>query len=323
MTILEHGQVTVDTIVKPKPREWLIEHLSTIGASRSAAAVGKGRFGMTRAKLFDQMTAARDGTLPESIVDKVDVRRGLIMEPVARELMAEHYRMPIIQHDQNCFLYDTDRPWGHALPDGWIADNPVELKVPRPGTVAKCNLSGLIAEWMIQGQHMLAFTGREKIYFGLLDPISVLIHPFEVYRDDAFIKTLDDGEADFFEHVESRTRPEDEGFEDFEIDDPSEAVIVTGDDIAKVGRAYNQLKRLEKEIATSLEATRERLKKLGPGGPKFEVPGVIRVNEVHVSGRASLDKDKVIAKYPHISGDKAFWKYSQPYTQFRTKDLEG
>ena len=170
---------------------WLRNHLSTIGASNAAAVVGKHRF-KTPWKLWHQMDSVLNkGEIPPQLPLSDDLRRGRVFESTARQMLANELQTPVVPHQQDVFVYCDTFAWAHCLPDAWISNTiPVELKVPRPATVAKCNTDGLIDEWHLQCQHTLAVCGQPEMIVALLDPISALLHVAKVRREQSIVGEL-------------------------------------------------------------------------------------------------------------------------------------
>jgi predicted phage-related endonuclease len=303
----------VASVYREHSPAWLAEHLRTIGGSNAGAVLGQSRFKKPW-QVWDAMHGVIvEGKQPSPSRVSDDMRRGAILEPVARLLLAEYLGVPIAEHDQHQFVYRADMPWAHTLPDGWIATKlPVELKVPRPGTVTRCNLQGLIPEWWIQGQHTLALTDQEVCHFGLLDPITCGIHHFEVYRDDAFVSRIMEAEARFFESITAGKRPEEDEADAIE---GGGALLILEDDQAKaIAKAFNSLRAIAKETDESIDEAKAKLRELAAKAAGswegFEVPGVLRVYDRVCGGsegKPCIDADKLKQFYPEAHADKRVW----------------
>lgn len=299
--------------------EWLREHYSTIGGSSAATAIGKGRFKTPR-KLYDQMRGVRDGQIPRVRLSD-DMRRGSVLEPVARQLLAEHHQCSVEEHSQEEFVYNGAYKWAHVLPDGWIAGSPVELKVPRPGTIARCNTEGLIEEWFIQCQHTLAITGTVKCYVGLLDPMTAIIHPFEVDRDNAFIGRIMEAEHRFWDQVCTGNPPDEGPLPDTGELGPARKIL-DSDEVQSAALTYLRLRDIFDDAESAKKAAQVQLVKLAGGAQAWEVPGVLRVYHRPWPGAWRFDTEKAIEKYPDLAKVE-YYKRSAPSRPFKPYDLRG
>lgn len=287
--------------------DWRRIHLATIGGSSAAAALGKARF-RTRQQLWDTMhRVIVEGILPPPIRENDDMRRGNVFERAARDLMADTLGVSIESHDQCRFMFNTDLyPWAHALPDGWIGDHPVELKVPRPQTIAKCNGEGLIEEWWIQAQHTLAVVGAKIMFIGLLDPMSGLIHRFDVRAEPPFIERIMVAERAFYASIIANQRPDavDEG----PPPDPSADIpILQGEEIESLCRAYIRLRGIESAAKKAKERARDDMLEIAGRAEEFFVSGVARCTYKLSEPRPRLD-DRAIEEYhPDVYADDRCW----------------
>lgn len=292
-----------------KPEAWRIKQASTIGGSSAAAVVGESRF-TTRRDLWRKMVDARRGMLAPSHIGD-DLRRGLLLEPLARDLLAEKLGERIREHDQNEFVVDPSKPWAHCLPDGWL--NPkriVELKIPRPGTIARVKTRGMLHEWFVQAQHNLGVTGADVCVFGLLDPITCEVHTENVFRADGYIGDLMVAEAEFFEAVVDNREPCDHAFESPKIEDDGSQeagapVVVDTDEARDLARTLLRLRDARDDAADMFEVFKVRLlDAVGDSTDAVEIPGLDYSSEVAGKFFAGL---RIINREtkPRASFDKA------------------
>lgn len=297
-----------------KPDHWRLEHMRTIGASNAPRIVGKARFKPTKRGLWGLMRDANAGKVPPPLGPSDDLRRGSRFEATALELMAETLQVSVTPHDQDTFVYNPAMPWAHVLPDGWIGTRTAEVKCPRPATVARCNAEGLIPEWWVGRQHTLAVTETDIAYVGILDPISALLHTFEVRRDETFIRGLLDEERRFYESLGDAECPWQDEEQQDEEPMPGK-VILEGEDAVSTATAFARLYRLVKESESMLNDAKARLIALSRNAESFEVPGILRVRHKAQAGSLLFDKEAAIREFPDLKEGR-FYKHAKPSRPF-------
>lgn len=293
---------------------WLAEQASTIGGSSAAAVLSQSRFRTAR-QVWQRMRAARFGELPEPGRISDDMMRGIMLEPLARTLLARELKVPIRPHDQDQFVYAEEYPWAHTLPDGWAGEIPVELKCPRPGTVARCNLAGLLTEWEIQAQHMMAVTHRPRCCVGLLDPITVRIHPFWVELHPEFVRDMMAGEEAFWNTLEAGPPPDEVPTEEAPTD-AGVPLILSSDEAIEAASVFLRLRELENETAEAKELAKGRLREMSGNAASFVVPGIAKIYDRQTAGRRSMDRETIEKLYPAVAADDRIWKTSKPSRTF-------
>lgn len=309
------------TLAREFGPEWRLRQRSTIGSSTAARIMGCSRFPPTVQTLWDQMRSAIvDGQPPEPLRENDDMRRGRIAEPLARTLLAQDLGVPIKPWDQHTFAYNRRFPWAHALPDGTAGEHLIEVKVPRPGTIAKCNLEGLLDEWIIQCQHQMAVCDARVVHVGLLDPITIRLHRIDVPRDDDLIGTMMATESGFWDSIKSGCRPP---YEQSATDDTplSNGCLCLDDEQSlRLATAYMNIRGVREEAEDAEEALKERLIALSLGADAFEFRGIMRATHKASAPSRLFDRDKAIKTYPDLTGD-AFWKAGKVSRPFRVYDL--
>lgn len=300
-----------------KSDEWLLNVRSTIGGSSAAAIVGKARF-KTRHDVYMGIIGARSGQLkPERETD--DLRRGSVFEKVAIEVLADQLNCEIRPHDQDQFVFNPAMPWAHALPDGELPDGGlVEMKVPRPQTIARVRARGLFPEWTIQAIHNATICDRPYTMVGMLDVIAGLCEYIRVERDPDEAARLMAAEEEFWSRyiigdaelpLEVPTGPAPEP----EVGD---IVVLDSPEAQAAADNYCRLRALVDDTDDLLDEAKLRLARLSGctvvgdeitgGPPGFVIPGVLRVNHKSSPGRKTFDKDRAIAKYPDLSAAEFF-----------------
>lgn len=123
-----------------------------IGGSMAADLLGHGYRTIERAVWA--LVREEEGTLP--MVG--DIARGVTMEPVIAAFLAERG-----EHEYPCsFVRHPELPFVGGTPDMYLGDAVVEIKAPRPTTLARILRDGLPKPWIYQLQHYLMITGRPR-----------------------------------------------------------------------------------------------------------------------------------------------------------------
>lgn len=203
-------------MIRRRSPEWMRQQLVTIGSSASGVVAGLSQY-QSRLELYDAMVAAAEGEVTEKELTD-DMRRGLLTEPLHRQLLEDTLGRTVHEHPQDEFMYNAKYPWAHALPDGWLYDIsletppdvqviPVQLKCPRIKSWYDIKLRGIHGYWLIGSQHCLAVTGAPYEYFSVLNVEAMRLLHFPVYRDDELIGALMEIEREFHEQFQRRARP--------------------------------------------------------------------------------------------------------------------
>ena len=192
-----------------RSQHWLLTQASTLGSTAAGVVAGQSRY-QTPCELFDIMQAARAGRIiPKPLTD--DMKRGLRLEPLHRDLLEEETRLPLIDHNQDEFMFHASYPWAHALPDGWMEYDgeivPVQLKCPRGRNWLELKLKGLHGAWLLGTQHSIAVCDVPLEYFSVLNPETLRLIHLPIYRDQALIDDLMGLESAFWEALQEGKRP--------------------------------------------------------------------------------------------------------------------
>ena len=314
--------VSIPVDVPEKSDDWRRKQLFTIGGNAAAAIMGKGY--ISPAQLWDRMHAViREKQLPPPLPVNDDMRRGLVLEPYARHKLGQHYGCTAEPHRQDRFRVSAALPFAHALPDGTITqDRPIELKVPRPGTVARALQTGLPERWRLQAVHTMAVIGGvDWMPVGLLDPISLHLHVFEVATNPTETAALMDVEREFYESILADRRPDDQPVE-LLPQEPGPLPMLTTAEALEAARTWNRLTGLRDDVEEALAGVKAQLIAFGEGVDAWEIQGVLRCYNRPQPGRKTFNKEYVIGKYPDLEADSKAWKLSAPSRPFRTYDLE-
>jgi len=300
--------------------EWLREQLLTIGSTAAGVIANESPYG-TPAELYDSMIRAQEGTLlPTEIND--DMRRGIMTEPLHRQLLEDALGVKVHEHDQDRFLTSEQHPFAHALPDGWILASgeyiPVQLKCPRSRGWHEIKLKGLHSHWLIGTQHSLAITGAAYEHFSVLNvELMRLIH-FPVYRDDELIEQIMKMEQAFYASFLERVRPNEDQQPQLKLPPTDGKVLMLdGDDALDAAQSWVEANNILNDAQSILEEAKTRLKEMMGDATVAELPG-LRVYHIPQAGRKTFDKEKM--KKDGIILDK-YEKQGKPFNTFRVYKL--
>lgn len=309
-----------------KSKKWLSEWNKTIGGSRAPAVLGKSKW-QSRLEVAEQMRMQA----PLAVEDNSDMKRGRLLEPIARKLLREAMGQKVKTHSQNIFLYNPDYPFAHCLPDGWCAGSPIEIKWPRPMNFEKIRMNGLSSDYVIQAQHNIAVTGADKLFFAVCCCVTMDIVLVPVQRDDAFISEMIEKEAEFFELVKSGA-PLDNLIEttatEIEVPEYSGEMVYIADPTAvSAARVYLEADEVYQEAESLRKEAIERLKLAGRNMDAFEIreestgnepTPILRCYNHEQQGRQTFDHKAAVSADPALA---KYYKTGNPFTTFRAYDL--
>lgn len=299
-----------------KSRSWLREYYSTIGASQAATVVGASPWN-SPLDLYETMRNVADGIDPEPIEPNSDMERGNRLEPIAREILAETIG-EIREHDQDEFCYSPMYPFAHALPDGWTKGGSViELKVPRPATIAKLRREGIPRHYLCQVQHQMAVTGTEECVFAALDPVNMDMVIVPVDRDKDLIDQLMEAEQSFVEGVRCGRPPV--VLDDPTIDLPADTGGIVTLDTAEAKQAaqhFLRCKAMLEDAKALTESARQSFIQQLEDREAVKIPGIGKFYHRQTAGRRTFDSAKACKAFPELNDD-TFWKQGKPSRTLR------
>lgn len=304
--------------------DWRFKTAGTIGSSKAAATMGKHRW-HTPLDLYNRLVDAKHhGKAPAALPDSDDLRRGRIFEDVALELLADKYGITVDKHPQDTILMNPEMPWAHATPDGWIGTDIVEVKVPRPATVARCQMQGLIDEWRIQATHEALVAGARITHVAILDPIAAVLHYHPIEVDDGLAEQLLEAESSFYNRVINQDPDPAWDASWVEPEDAADKSVIDSPEVVEAAETILRLREIKSEAEDAIETASARFLELaeeaGGKAEVYQVPGLARIFHRQQAGRAMFDKAKAIKKYPDLAGDE-YVKRSKPSRPFRIFDL--
>ncbi len=293
--------------------DWLRERQKSIGGSDAPVIAGVSRF-KTVAQLYDDKTEP----ITEVGEETPDMRRGRMMEGLARELYNAESEFRILPADQQNF---TRAPsFAHSLPDAVLESPetvPVEIKVPRPGTWQKMYLHGTPPDWNVQCQHHMMVHNAGRCLLVVMCPVTVTLLVETIDRDNNLIGSLLEREEAFWKCVQNRRRPpETVGDAPIEVP-PSEGVIeLLNDDASRrAAHAYLEAKSLVDDAEEIMGAARARLSESANDSDAFEVPELLRCYHRVQAGRKSFNKELAMRDFPALKDEKyvKVGKSSRPF----------
>ena len=308
--------------------DWRHTQLQTIGGSSAAAVVGKSRF-TSQAELWERMKGVLvDDELPPEKQETDDMRRGRVFEPIARDLLCERLGSRIVPHDQCDFTVNEDLPWAHCLTDGRVErgawDEIVEIKCPRPGTIARCNLEGLLSEWWLQAQHNMMVTNTTVCHLAMLDTMSAILHYMPIALDQVAASELMIHERDFFESIKGGRPPQGEEAQAKASDGPTTQVFETAE-IAAAAQTFFRLREIKADAAETLDIAKARLIALtntdGRPAEAFDVRDpdggpVGRFYNRLAKPRRTFQHAVAVKEFPALKADK-YWKVAKGSRPFK------
>ena len=301
--------------MKDKSPGWIKQQLLTLGSTAAGVVAGESPYA-SPAELYDKMVAAaEDRLIPDDMND--DMRRGILTEPLHRQLLEDHLGKVIHDHDQDTFLHHLDMPWAHALPDGWLIDDgreiPVQLKCPRPRSWHEIKLKGLHGYWLLGTQHSLAVTAAPYEQFSVLNPETFRVLTFPVYPDPEIIAELMRIERDFYAGFLERRRPIEAETPKIELPSIKGTLkYLAGPEAMEARDFYRTAMTLQEDAEALVEEAKARIAQMMGEAEVVEFPG-LRVYWRDMPGRKTLDRSAM--KNDGIDPAK-YEKSGKPYKMF-------
>lgn len=190
-----------DPFLKPEHQqgspEWLEMRKRHIGASDAPIILGASPW-CTPYELWERKLG-----IAKEIEETPAMRRGSLMEPEARKAFELATKLEVFPQ----IVYHTKHKFMMSSLDGLTLDGSAAVEIKCPGKKAhSMALKGKVPEYYIpQLQHQLACLGIEKVYYYSYDGYNGVV--LEIDRDDVFIENLIEKEKEFWECVQSKTRP--------------------------------------------------------------------------------------------------------------------
>lgn len=302
-------------MVAHRSKAWRREHAATIGGSAAPKLLGVSRYGDAYS-VWEAMRLVRAGGVPPELEINDDLRRGIRREPDALAMLGEALDVEVKPHDQDRFIYASGIDFAHALPDGWIGSEMVEVKVPRTGTVYRNVLGGPMLEYITQCQHNMAIANRagydaQVCYLGILCVMSEQIYHWPITYDAEFSERLLEHEQAFAASVDADEPPPQGEPAEYEqwnedaivIDDPAYAEMIT---------AWFKLRGIADDVQEQLESIRQSVGKKMGKAHRASIPGLADIRYKPQSSGRGINRDALRELYPQVYKDSRVWKNYKP-----------
>lgn len=128
------------------------------------------------------------GRPEEDKIETFDMQRGNVVEPLIFNSFKEQMALEF-KEVKKCGFFTLGKHEGSS-PDGLVDDDAVlEIKAPRRSKffrIVRDGIDALDKEWLIQVQHQMRVTKRDKAFFvvGYFGNGRLLLHHLEIERDD-------------------------------------------------------------------------------------------------------------------------------------------
>ena len=228
--------------------QYLIERRKSIGGSDIAAVVGRHPFKSARSLAMDKL-----GMTPLNPEPSGDMKRGITMEPIIRQMMEAQTGNEITIPENRSLLDKHPKLPIHASVDGYWHQGIVEIKAPRSWTLRKMQETGIPDYIHLQGQHNLGVVGGEICRFGFLDTDNWNVVIVDVERDQAIIDELQQAADEFWnDYIVPGILPDEVDEDGLAVIEPAKGVVTVDDGewearIERLRDAYNL-----KNVATEL-----------------------------------------------------------------------
>ena len=190
--------------------EWMVLRIGKIGGSRVADLLTEGRGGaesLTRKKYKNELIRERLTGKKLDTYKTPAMQRGIDLEPMARAWYEVKYNTFV---DQVAIVLHPSINGGQCSPDGIVeaTNSLIEIKIPNPENHLDNILTGgkQLEQYYDQVQWQLACM-PEKEFCDLIsfDPELTGLEGFvkRIYRDDEYIKTMEDKVILFLQEIET------------------------------------------------------------------------------------------------------------------------
>jgi len=189
--------------------EWMALRIGRIGGSRMADLLTEGKSGesLTRRKYKNELIRERLTSKKLDTYKTPAMQRGIDLEPMARAWYEVHHNVFV---DQVAIVLHPTIEGGQCSPDGLVGNNSlIEIKIPNPENHLDNILTGgkQLEQYYDQVMWQLAcMPEREFCDLISYDPdMPDHLQGFvkRIYRDDKYIKTMEDKVILFLQEIET------------------------------------------------------------------------------------------------------------------------
>lgn len=189
--------------------QWEEQRMKSLGGSDAGAVLGLNPY-----KSRYSLWAEKVGKLiPPDISTKEAVRLGHDLEEYVAKRFTEATGKKVRR--ENHFLYNSEYPFAHALPDRMIVGEKAGLECKTTSSwdvLQQCRDGDFPKTWYCQIVHYMMVTGAEVWYLAVL-VLGKGFYWFEIKRNEAETQALADVERTFWGYVERNTPPPVDGSE--------------------------------------------------------------------------------------------------------------
>lgn len=189
-------------------KQWHDARRRGIGGSDAPIVVLGTHYRRTAIDLYNEK---RGNTEPPDLSDNPDVQRGIVLEPIAREVFENATgRATLVPDDA---VTNDAYPFARGNVDGIVLDDDnqpigvLEIKVPRTYSVARIRDQGVPDHYQIQCQHYLMITDLPVAYLAIFDVNEWTCEIYELPRNERLIKQIAKREKAFWDCVIAGTPP--------------------------------------------------------------------------------------------------------------------
>lgn len=189
--------------------DWLAERRKSIGGSDAGALLGLNKYSSPYS-LWAEKTGK---IIPPDISDKEAVRLGHDLEDYVAKRWCEVKDMAVRR--ENHFLYNSEYPFAHALPDRMVVGEKAGLECKTTSSweiIKECREGKYPDQWYAQMTHYMMVTGAARWYLAVLC-FGHGFYEFTIERDEAEIAALADAEREFWDLVQRQSPPPVDGTE--------------------------------------------------------------------------------------------------------------
>lgn len=273
---------------------WLKERQSGIGGSEAGAICGVDPH-QTALTVYQNKVSPVVDAPPTP-----DQLRGQVYEAIAAQLYGEQTgrklrRAPLRRHKRHPWmLVSMDRQQVGAGSPSYV-----EIKCPRPATLAQIRAKGLPERYILQLQHGLEVTGYERGVFVVYDCVLVRVIHFDVERDPKIGEFLVEKEGEFWHrHVLAGLPPTESPVVLPDLPEVKGEIVQRDDpEWARAVATFIEARDLADTAAMLDAAARDQLKGL-MGGFGIAEGASLRAYYRQMPGRRTLDRKALEASRP-------------------------
>lgn len=229
--------------------EWLAARKLGLGSSDAAPALG-----LSPWRSQYELWAEKVGILKER-PDNDRFRVGRLAEPLVMELWCEDSEYALDEIERHVMCRSIEHPFMLANPDGLTHDAVIEIKTAHSMDEKRWE-AGVPDQYVIQGLHLMAVTGRRKcifpVMFGWSLPRAFVLN-LDGFEDEELAESMASMivvEAEFWRRVQDKDAPDPDGSESSMMALREQFYATEQGKRIELGEA-GQLLIIERELATN------------------------------------------------------------------------